>query len=483
MVAVISFVCAFGAIQLNAELVLHWPFEEGSGLITADVTGNGHDGVLTNMDPVTDWINTDLAPIPGGTSAALDFDGVDDLIEASIDNYKGITGGLPRTVSAWINTTADNPPIVSWGVNATGQKYVFRVQNSNGTNGAIRVEIAGGYIVGAKPVNDGSWHHVAAVTAPHTSPDVVQTRLYVDGEIQGTSGQQSMAINTIPGANVRVGERFMAPNFLGRIDEVRIYDHALNPSEINALAGVTDAYADAVIADAPEAYWRFGENAGSRMVNEGSVMTYIDGTGLNKSSEDRYVPGLLSCSSNRALRFDGYDDRVTIPNHASINLSDVTNKTIECWFKTEAYNTNESCRVIYEQGGTAHGFCHYLELYEGEYHFRVGAWLTAGTLHTFFPQRVRVETQSVYHAVSTYSADTQLLVAYLNGACVASMTSINMVPVSLHSGDVRVGGIGVDARLKDFSISAGTVTNNSFAGVIDELATYNKDLSFERISF
>lgn len=466
--------------QLNAELVLHWPFEEGSGTNTADLSGNSHTGVLTDMDPATDWVNTGLAAVPSGTAYALDFDGNNDIVNASIDNYKGVTGKQPRTVSAWIKTTAADPPIISWGQNLGGQKFVFRVQSSDGTNGALRVEVSSGYIVGALPINDGTWYHVAAVIPTNTALNVTQARLYVDGQLQGTSASLGQAINTASSANVRVGTRFTGVTYAGQIDEVRVYDHPLTPAELNALAGVTDAYADAVAADAPEGWWRLGEDFGARVVNEGSAMSYADGATANIAAADRYLPSLVNTSQNRALGFDGSSNRVTITSHAAINLGSYAQKTIESWFMPLAYSTNTPRRIIYEQGGGSNGFNQYLQRAGSNYFFRCGAWLKPGaTVRGLYPQRAPVETGKVYHAVSVYSGARQLLAGYLNGACVNSTLNGNAGTVPAHTGGVSIGCLNDDTRMDDGAHDGSVM--DSFAGVIDDVATYNNNLTFERI--
>ncbi len=51
-------VCLTAVFNLRAELVLHWPFEEGSGTTTVDVSGNGHNGSFINLDGITGWTLT-----------------------------------------------------------------------------------------------------------------------------------------------------------------------------------------------------------------------------------------------------------------------------------------------------------------------------------------------------------------------------------------------------------------------------------------
>jgi hypothetical protein len=129
--------------------------------------------------------------------------------------------------------------IVSWGLNASTQKWIFRVQEGNGSAGAIRVEVSGGYIVGNIDVRDGTWHHVAAVLDASGAPDVQDVKLYVDGVREYISAVKSAAIDTAITGVVRIGE---APwhnrPFTGQIDDLRIYSRAVPQAEIANLAGI-----------------------------------------------------------------------------------------------------------------------------------------------------------------------------------------------------------------------------------------------------
>ncbi len=149
---------------------------------------------------------------------------------------KGVTGLAPRTVAAWIKTSTTGE-VVTWGTASAGEKWVFRVQDTNGQDGAIRVEVGGGYIVGKTDVRDDVWHHVAAVLEEGDS-DVSDVKLYVDGvEETPYSAVSPETINTASGADVKIGV-FSGSNryFNGLIDDVRIYNRALSPEESAALA-------------------------------------------------------------------------------------------------------------------------------------------------------------------------------------------------------------------------------------------------------
>jgi len=203
-----------------------WQLDEESGDIASDSSGYDYDGTLNN-DPV--W-----QPTGGYIDGALSFDGTNDYVETA--NYKGVVGTQSRTVSAWIKTSVSGE-IISWGTDSTGEKWIFRVQEDNGIAGAIRAEVAGGYIVGSTDVRDGYWHHVAAVVEDDGSPNISEARLYVDGVEEDISAVLPCGINTASGDNVKIGvHATLSRYFTGLIDDVRIYDRVLSPGEIEDLA-------------------------------------------------------------------------------------------------------------------------------------------------------------------------------------------------------------------------------------------------------
>ena len=172
--------------------------------------------------------------VPGLLGDALETAATGDRIE--ITDYSGVAGTQSRTVSAWIKTEVTGE-IISWGTNVDGEKWIFRVQATDGNAGAIRVEVGGGYSVGSTDVRDGRWHHVAAVLVDDGSPDVNEITLYLDGSAEVVSATDGEPINTASTGVVMIGE---APwpyrPFVGLIDEVRIYDRALTQPELRELA-------------------------------------------------------------------------------------------------------------------------------------------------------------------------------------------------------------------------------------------------------
>ena len=208
----------------DPNLVGHWKLDdEGTGILS-DSSGNNHSGTLMGGASL----------VPGLFGEALETVTTGDFAE--ITDFAGVTGSKSRSVCAWIKTETTGE-IVSWGENVAGQKWIFRVQTSNGNAGAIRVEVNGGRAVGSTDVRDGQWHHVAAVLVDNGAPDANEIKLYVDGSEEVISDTEDEPIDTASTGVVRIGE---APwhyrPFVGLIDDVRIYDRALTQLELLELA-------------------------------------------------------------------------------------------------------------------------------------------------------------------------------------------------------------------------------------------------------
>jgi hypothetical protein len=211
--------------EAQGGLVGYWNFDEGSGTIAYDSSGNNNHGTLNN-GPI--WVN-------GKFGKALSFDGVDDYVQISQSSSLDVTSQV--TVEAWVYPNA----------------YV----DSTGMTGAIisRTHLSGGHIYmlsiypdshkASYSVNPIPWEHSSDADLPlntwtHLAMtyDGVYVRLYMNGAldssyplsepIQTTSNW--LAFGCIPcGPHGGVGTYAY---FNGMIDDVRIYNRALSQQEI-----------------------------------------------------------------------------------------------------------------------------------------------------------------------------------------------------------------------------------------------------------
>jgi len=197
-----------------------------------DSSSYNHSSTLMG-DPVCD---------PNGRiDGAVELDGIGDFIK--IDDYKGVFGSQSRTCAAWINTSTGGT-VLYWGNHtASGGKWMFHVQGTTGTgDGAIRVTVAGGYIIGNTDLRGSGWHHVAAVLENDGSPNVDEIRFYVDGVEETISAVLSRAIYTAGTDDLTIGISYNGGSssfpFTGKIDDVRLYNRALTEAEIDELVNM-----------------------------------------------------------------------------------------------------------------------------------------------------------------------------------------------------------------------------------------------------
>jgi len=222
-------------------LVLYLPFDEGSGNIAYDKSGNGNNGTLLDASSTNADGNRPPQWTTGKVGGALSFDGVDDYI-GNLGNF-----GRPNTLtfSLWFRTTAASWDTLFGQTNvvppnaASYYISVFAIKNT----GVLRAELWTGSIREISTsfsVRDGKWHHAVIVG------NVNIQYLYVDGELIGSrSGtiQQSWWLYSFIGTGYDATTRGFPSNgwhyFNGDIDDVRVYNRALSADEIKAIYEAT----------------------------------------------------------------------------------------------------------------------------------------------------------------------------------------------------------------------------------------------------
>jgi len=219
----------------SADLVAHWPFDDGAGATAADISGNGHDGTIVGAA----W----ASPGWDGTGSALDFDGIDDLIE--LGKFDVIGSGI--TLAAWINAEGfgiTDARIISkaneWGGNdhwwmfgtfGNGSSLRFRLKTDESATTATLI---------SDPVLElGTWTHVAATWDGSTM------RIYSNAVEIASMAKGGSAVAVDPAISVAIGSQpsdafatlpsHVVKFFDGRIDDVRIYSHALSAEELAAI--------------------------------------------------------------------------------------------------------------------------------------------------------------------------------------------------------------------------------------------------------
>ncbi|MBN1844949.1 MAG: family 10 glycosylhydrolase [Sedimentisphaerales bacterium] len=198
-------------------LAAHWPLDEAGGLLAHDAAGYGYHGDLHN-GPV--WQETG-----GQSDGALWFDGVDDYVSAPfvINPANG-----PFSVTAWIKGGQAKEVIIAQRDYPGFGREWLQIDPSSGKL-ITRVTDGATALASNTVVTGGDWHHVGLVW------DGSRRHLYADGqEVAADPNPLSGNLLTCQGGlHLGAGKTLEGYNFwTGLIDDVRIYQRALDPLEI-----------------------------------------------------------------------------------------------------------------------------------------------------------------------------------------------------------------------------------------------------------
>jgi ferric-dicitrate binding protein FerR (iron transport regulator) len=232
----------------------HWSFDETSGVVLkADASGmplSGSDAQLRNISAT----NAAAAHIPGQRGNAIRFDGR----MYARGNFPGMSDRATHTVAFWVKVPKDAKlsnayAMAAWGV--TSEKFgshpvqIGWNRNPNeGMVGVLRTDYGGGFALGATPLRDGQWHHIAVVFIPNEDASrAMDVKQYVDGRLEGegrssppgsdvfktVNQQKVLSLKDTIWLGCRLGiNGVRTERFNGEMDELLVADRVLAPREI-----------------------------------------------------------------------------------------------------------------------------------------------------------------------------------------------------------------------------------------------------------
>ncbi len=202
----------------NLNLVSLWRFDEGSGTIAHDSAGNNNGSLVGD----TSWTT-------GHRGSALNFDGSGDYVNCGIGSSLDPINAI--TVSTWVkrtdyNTagniagkTNSNTITAGYGLHSYIEGFEFQFYSGAWRRTMPRV-----------PATASQWHHIVGTY------DGSYAYLYIDGEQRASIAYTG---NIVPASGYPFHIGFWRsgyPNYYkGLIDEVRVYNQALNADEVRQL--------------------------------------------------------------------------------------------------------------------------------------------------------------------------------------------------------------------------------------------------------
>ncbi len=203
----------------------YWKFDESSGTVAADSSGNGSNGTVYG-NPV--W-----RPSSGWFDGAIDLDGRGDYVR--VDRPAGFDFAPGSfSVSAWIyprETTGQYRAILEYDRSGTyGNRFGLWLDD----DGCVHFRVGLNTWQSVDALKGEQWYHVAATF----DTDTRAMKIYIDGLLDATATNHGGFI-TPTQATLVIGARGTADDeyFNGLIDDVRVYASLLTSEEVLILAG------------------------------------------------------------------------------------------------------------------------------------------------------------------------------------------------------------------------------------------------------
>jgi hypothetical protein len=224
--------------RLTNGLVGYWTFDgkntSWTSNTTNDISGNNNTGTMTNMSTTT-------TPVAGKSGQAFSFDGDSSFI--SVPHSASLDVSSAYTFSSWVYF--DSRAACSCAGNLIGKNTdggygdSLSIGRSSGggdiIGGNIRLDVVhnqvGVFSNWVYPVD--TWTYVTVVW------DGANVYFYKDGILADTPYALATAPITNTGT-LRIGKsvvNWFYSNFLGKMDDIRLYNRALSASEVKQLAG------------------------------------------------------------------------------------------------------------------------------------------------------------------------------------------------------------------------------------------------------
>lgn len=421
-------------VSVTSNLVGYWPLNEGAGTKADDVSGNSNTGSLVNSPA---WTS-------GKLGKALFFNGGTSRV--TIPNTTSISLGGAYTTSLWFKTTTAN------------RRIMVKENSGNPTNYSLQID-GSGYLSGgvydgthnpsfsntSKIVTDGLWHHAVLVR-----DGVSKLYVYVDNVPQSVTDTTVGFTITDATASVILGMRNDGTSqFVGSIDDFRIYNRALSATEIYNLyklaGGIQNVSTNNFLTSGLTGLFSF----------DGKDMNWLTGTVFDRSvSGNNGVLTNMSTTSSpvggklgQALSFNGSSNYI----NGFYNFPYTSNFTVSTWvyprsqgglgtiFSTEngcgganngwsiyAINVDSSNFYFQWGAGNANNWCYKPgnnHSYNNWYHV-VGVVLPSGKLRLYVNGVMEWEIDGSYSAGCIYTiangigpGDNYTFGKYPNGGC------------------------------------------------------------------
>lgn len=420
-----------------------WDFEEKTGATAFDTSTSENNLTLTNSPTYGN----------GNGGAVINFAGSDAHLTRADDADFDFSAGGSFTLEAFIkHNTASAAETILVKHNEAG--YKLNMESDGDITCGIDYDATYTPTDSVTSIlatyDDNKWHHIACVKNANTS-----LTLYIDGVSVGTpdtSLTNSTLVNSDP-LYVGIDSDGTSNDFIGSIDNIRIYNYARSQSQV----------AWDYNKGKPVAHWRFDECQGTTIRDSSgnaTTGTWSGSGGTNTSAGTCSTAGTawgdgVSGKKNYSLEFDGADDVVTTSDNSN-NILDMTSDfSINAWVYLTA--DNATLKGIVEKRDTSISLEYFLYLDASEvpnFGFYDGVSRQISAINS-------LPLSSWHHIVGTFDNTNDLFKIYVDGI-LKNQAAVTQVPLAGTNG---------------FRFGSGYPGNEFLPGKIDDVQIYKYALT------
>jgi prepilin-type N-terminal cleavage/methylation domain-containing protein len=202
------------------EAVGMWNFDDGSGSVAVDSSGNGKTANLIGMDD-TNWVE-------GERRMGINF-AISKYVDVPTVSMGSFQNGL--TWMGWVKTS--NTAGSSWvfgGSGNTGGHYMQCGREYGDDEIHFELAMATPVTLNTTGINiaDGKWHHLACVW------DKIKKYIYIDGVLKASASAPSNGISATDSGHLHIGANIFpaAESWVGPLDEIRVYSVPMTTMQI-----------------------------------------------------------------------------------------------------------------------------------------------------------------------------------------------------------------------------------------------------------
>ena len=447
MKKVILFIGMIGIFNFSRAQTLEasYPFNGNANDIVGTANGTVNGPTLT-----TDRF--------GNVDKAYGFDGTN-------QNISGLASAFPtsdRSVSLWfkadVGSVATTPGVFSYGGGVCGNSFLMII--NNGGNSSFQTQGHCNSNLNETPYAsspENSWIHWVVTISGNT------TKIYIDGQLRNISTTfltptnvtgKEFCIGGVINSN-GVGSYNNPPSlnyFKGKIDDLKIYDGALNDAQVaTEFGGVITS----LVASYP-----FSGNANDAVGNSDGT---VNGATL---TTDRFG------NSNSAYNFDGTNNWIEAP---ADNLP-TANSTVSVWFNAEIGSLVSNRPGILGYGGNSTASCPGNSLLLTlNLSGNLGVVTQAHCNYNFASYTYDSPPENKWFQMVT-TRNGNMIKIYLNGALVATNNTGDRV-VMVVGKKLSIGAVVGLTGLANYS----DINVGHFKGKLDDIKIYNGVLNDAQI--